>query len=306
MSTAHTPHPPTIPAASDVPGDRPVTAPAEPAGRTDLPTDALLRFLLITFGITWSLFSLFLLAPDLVTRWFGPPSGSHPLFILGTWAPALAALAVVTQASGTAGLRRFLRRLLLWRAPAAWWAFLLLGMPAVFYGGALLAGADTAQLLPTAGPREILMLAIFMLVLGPVEEIGWRGLALPLLQRRMTPLGAGLVVGALWAIWHVPAFLLAGTLQSGWSFTPFLVGTVAASIVMTPLVNAGRGSILLPALFHFQMNNPLWPDARPWDSLILVAVAVAVVLLPRNRMLARGAGVTRVVPPAHGKGGVVR
>lgn len=272
------------------------TAALGPPDVPDLPVGALAPFLLMTFGVTWSLFALFLLVPDLVTRWLGPPSGSHPLFILGTWAPALAAVAVVARVSGTAGLRRFLSRLLLWRAPTAWWVFLLLGMPALFYGGALFAGTDLGGLRPTAGPGEILMVAAFMLVLGPVEEIGWRGLALPLLQRRLPPLGAGLVVGLTWAVWHVPAFLLAGTLQSGWSFTPFLVGTVAASVVMTPLVNASGGSILLAALFHFQMNNPIWPDARPWDSLLLVGVAVVVVLLPRNEMLSRGAGVTRVVP----------
>lgn len=299
---------PTSPTASigsspdGPPVSRDVAAPAPAPPRSDVPTSTLIPFVLLTFGITWGLFALFVLVPELVTRWLGPPSGSHPLFILGTWSPALAAGMLVVRASGTAGLRRFLRRLLLWRAPGAWWAFLLLGLPALFYAGALLAGTDPAGLLPSAGPGDILMLAAFMVVLGPVEEIGWRGLALPLLQRRLTPLAAGLVVGVVWAIWHVPAFLLAGTLQSGWSFSPFLVGTVAASVIITPLVNAGRGSILLPALFHFQMNNPVWPDAQPWDSVLLVGVALAVVLLPRNQMLERGAGATRVVPPVDGAG----
>jgi len=136
-----------------------------------------------------------------------------------------------------------------------------------------------------------------MMILGPVEEIGWRGVALPLLQRHVSPLAAGLVVGLVWAVWHVPAFLLAGTLQSAWGFTPFLVGTVAASVIMTPLVNVSGGSILLAAFFHFQMNNPLWPDARPWDSVLLACVAVATVFLRPKEMRTPGAGVTQVVPP---------
>ncbi|MEM8613424.1 MAG: CPBP family glutamic-type intramembrane protease [Cyanobacteria bacterium P01_H01_bin.105] len=69
-------------------------------------------------------------------------------------------------------------------------------------------------------------------VLGPIEEFGWRGLALPLLQRRFAPIWSALLLGGIWDIWHLPAFLLSGTPQSAWSFTPFWVGTVALSLIM--------------------------------------------------------------------------
>ena len=107
---------------------------------------------------------------------------------------------------------------------------------------------------------------LFMLFLGPVEEFGWRGVALPILQRHMAPLWAGLIIGATWGLWHLPAFYLSGTVQSGWGFAPFFVGNVCLSLIVTPLFNASRGSILWPALFHFQVNNPLWPDAQPYDT----------------------------------------
>ncbi|MGB8622698.1 MAG: CPBP family glutamic-type intramembrane protease, partial [Paracoccaceae bacterium] len=119
--------------------------------------------------------------------------------------------------------------------------------------------------------------------------------ALPLLQRRLAPVWAGLVLGLIWGVWHLPAFLLSGTPQSAWSFTPFLLGSVAISVIVTPLFNAARGSILLPALMHFQLNNPLWPDAQPFDIPIFVAAAAIVVWLNRATMFRRG-GVTRVIP----------
>ena len=66
---------------------------------------------------------------------------------------------------------------------------------------------------------------------------------------------------------------------------------------MTPLFNASRGSILVPALFHFQVNNPLWPDAQPYDTYFFVGVAVLVVWINRRAMLTRHGAVTEVFAP---------
>jgi hypothetical protein len=111
----------------------------------------------------------------------------------------------------------------------------------------------------------------------------------------MSPLSAGLVLGVIWGVWHLPAFLLSGTPQSGWSFADFFVGTIALSLIATALFNASSGSILLPALFHLQVNNPLWPDAQPYDTIPFVAAAVVVVWLNRKTMLRRDGGITEIL-----------
>ena len=64
-----------------------------------------------------------------------------------------------------------------------------------------------------------LALALF---LGPIEEFGWRGLALPLLQRKFAPFWAGLILGGIWAFWHVPSFLISGMPQTTWSVSALL------------------------------------------------------------------------------------
>ena len=66
---------------------------------------------------------------------------------------------------------------------------------------------------------------------------------------------------------------------------------------MTPLFNASRGSILWPALFHFQVNNPLWPDAQPYDTDFFVGVAALVVWINRRAMLTRDGAVTEAFAP---------
>ena len=262
----------------------------------DVQVGSLVPYVLITFGIPWGLLGLYLALPAGATGWLGEISASHPGFILAVWSPAIAAFAIVVRHGGWPALRSFLSRALLWRCPAAWYAYLLVGMPLVFYAGAVIKGASLTE--PLAGQNVVSLLSAmaFMLVLGPVEEFGWRGLALPLLQRRLAPLWAALLLGLVWGVWHLPAFLLSGTPQSGWGFMPFLVGSVCLSVIVTPLFNAAGGSILLAVLYHFQANNPLWPDAQPYDTVILVFVAAIVVWLNRRTMLVRGTGATAVVP----------
>lgn len=75
----------------------------------------------------------------------------------------------------------------------------------------------------------------------------------------------------------------------------FFIGVVSISFILTPLFNAASGSILVAATYHFQMSNPIWPDAQPYDSLIFAAIAVVAVIVNRRAMFSRGAGVTSVL-----------
>ena len=266
-------------------------------GQRQIPFRSLIPFLLIAFGLTWGIFALLILFTEPVERIFGELSGHHPLFILAVYAPAIAAFSIVTYHAGLRGLRQYLSRLLLWRCSAAWYAFLLLGVPLIFVVGALWKGSLFTDEFPFDSFQAVVAVLALTLIIGPVEEFGWRGLALPLLQRRLAPIWASLAIGIIWGFWHLPAFLLGGTPQSAWSFTPFFAGTIALSVIVTPLFNASRGSILLPALFHFQLTNPLWPDAQPYDTVVVIIVAAGVVWLNREAMFSREQAVTEVVPP---------
>ena len=50
------------------------------------------------------------------------------------------------------------------------------------------------------------------------------------------------------------------------------LGVLALSVIITPLFNAAQGSILMAALFHFQVNGPAWPDAQPWENYLFAVV----------------------------------
>ena len=264
--------------------------------REQIPFVSLLPFLFIAFGLAWGILALFIFLPNQMNKMFGELTGQHPLFFLAVYAPAIAAFIVIMQKCGVGGLWRYLSRLLLWRCSLSWYIFLILGIPLIFIGGAALKGNLFAESFPFSSFQSLFVALVFAAIKGPVEEFGWRGLALPLMQRKFTPIWAGLILGAIWGFWHLPAFLLSGTQQSAWSFTPFFTGSVAISVIMTPLFNTSRGSILLPALFHFQLINPIWPDAQPYDTYLFVVATVLVVWINRKTMFSKEGGVTEVIP----------
>jgi len=266
------------------------------AGRSDLSMVSLAPFLLITFVIAWGILALYIFLPDQMAGAFGQLTGQHPLFFLAVWAPASAAFILVLYRTGISGLGRFLYRFLLWRCSPWWYAFLIVGIPLVFLAGAAMRGTLFTDPFPFATLPSMLIALGLAAIKGPMEEFGWRGLALPLLQRKLAPLWAGLVLGVIWGLWHLPAFMLSGTQQSQWAVAPFFVGCIALSVIVTPLFNASRGSILLTALFHFTVMNPVLPAAEPYDTYILVAVAAAIIWLNRKTMFTRTHAVTEVVP----------
>ena len=256
----------------------------------------LIPFFAMAFLIAWGILALYMFASETMVRLFGSLTGEHPLFYLAVYAPAIAALTLTLYRHGIDGTRRFLSRLLLWRASIQWFILLIVVVPLVFYVSALFKEGAYDKLFPFPSVLTYLLALLLMTIKGPIEEIGWRGLALPLLQRSMAPIWAALVLGVIWAVWHLPAFLLSGTPQSAWSLTPFFVGTVALSVIVTPLFNSSRGSILLPAFFHLQLINPLWPDAQPYDTWLFVVVAAVVVWLNRDAMFSLQGAITDVLP----------
>lgn len=267
-----------------------------------IPSSAMLPFLAVTFLITWGLVGLYIALPERAAAWFGEISGAHPLFFLATWSPAIAAFVVVYLHGGLLGIRAFLGRLLVWRGSWGWAAFILLVIPLVFVAGSRIKGGPVLVPLPPEGAGAVVALMFMMLFLGPVEEFGWRGVMQPLLQRYVVPIWAGIIIGAIWGFWHLPAFFLAGVVFAAWDFLPFFVGNITLALLVTPIFNSARGSLLWPMLFHWQLINPFWADAQPWDTWLLVAVSVVVVWWNRDTMFTRDGAVTEVIPsvaPSH-------
>jgi uncharacterized protein len=258
-------------------------------------TKTLWSFLGLTFGLSWVPMSLFMLFADQFTALFGEMSSTHPFFLLAVYAPGLSGIFLIWRHYGLKGLGSFFRRLMFWRAPVRWWLFLFLGIPVIVYAAAAIKGTINDPF-PFSPWILVFPALVQSLLLGPMgEEFGWRGLALPLLQRRFSPFWASLILGVVWAVWHAPAFALSGTPQSAWSFGPFFLGLIAITVIMTPLFNASRGSLLIAILYHLNIMNPIFPDAQPWDNFLFAIAAVVIVFLNRRQMFQGGSGVMDVL-----------
>lgn len=265
------------------------------AANNSITTRSLLPFFLFTFLLTWGVIGLYVFLNEPMTRIFGQLTGTHPLFYLAVWSPGIVAFIIIFINAGRAGLQTFLRGMLRWKANWGWYLFLLVGIPVIFVGGSWLNGNLLNEPLPYQAFAPAITAIFLGLIKGPVEEFGWRGLALPLLQKKMAPIWAALFIGVIWGLWHTPAFLLSGTQQSQWDFAPFFLGCVAISVIATPLFNSTRGSLLLSAFFHFNLMNPLWPDAQPYDTWLLAAVAVVLVWIYRKSMFSPAGGIKDVI-----------
>ena len=232
----------------------------------------LLSFVLLTYAITWLLWTPSLLSargwlPVTLPDWASLP---------GNFGPVLAAVLLLARNEGKNGVRKLLAGLVRWRIPLRWY-LLALGLPLLMNTALIALFGVLSGLTPDLGLGTLLtLLSAFLywtVVGGPLgEEPGWRGYLLPRLQSRYSALSASLVVAAVWFAWHLPRYLDPNILGgSGITVLVFGLQIVAYTILHTWVYNNSTGSLLLVVLFHAAINSItytipiLYPAIQPAD-----------------------------------------
>jgi membrane protease YdiL (CAAX protease family) len=226
------------------------------------------RFFLLTFAITWGLQLPGVLAQRAVLP--GNPSTYLPFAALGTLGPLLSATLLSFREGGALSVKRLYAPLLRFRVHLGWY------IAALALPGALL--SSLLWLLNAAGRQGPLgyfpaaNALILGVVLSFVEEVGWRGYALPRLQARWGSVAAGTIIGVLWYLWHIPMFLGQGVPLN--LVLVMLLYFTGASLFLTWIYNGTKGSLLLAVLAHLgaHLNNS--HRALPAEVLPLVAHAI--------------------------------
>jgi membrane protease YdiL (CAAX protease family) len=208
---------------------------------------------------------------------------------LGRWFGAV----VFSLRDGFAGgLRGLVGRCLHWRVHPIWFAVVLVLPPACLV--AAICVHDWLQgktiVLPSLGKPATLLphLMLTLFTAGPLgEEPGWRGFALPRLRAIWHPIPASLLLGVIWALWHLPLWWVADVPAPFWLY---VVGVLPLTYLFTWVAEHTSGSVLLALLFHASLNTslarlPVQPAWIEWTALLwLLAIAIGALELRRHRL----------------------
>jgi len=231
-------------------------------------------FFVLTFALTWSAF----------IPWYAGNAEDIPWFTFG---PFAAALILSALTGGWPAVKALLAKIVHWRVGILWY-LVALGLPLAIQLVAILLNALFGSPAPAWSNIPpvldvIPMVLLFAVFSGPLgEEPGWRGFALPRLLSRYPALTASLILGVVWAAWHIPLLLVGDLTVYG------TVNAVLAAIVFTWVYQNTGGSVLIPILMHMSHQNSVRylgevfaePDhtQQQWIAVAIWAlVAVAIV-----------------------------
>jgi CAAX protease family protein len=244
--------------------------------------DTLLRFFSLTYLVTWICFIAVAAAIPANT-----PLGAVLVYV-GAIAPSLVALWLTARVKGAAGVRTLLAGVIKWRVAARWYFFAIGYTAAVKLSVAVIHRVAVGRW-PCFDETPLWLIPLAIAVSTPVqagEEIGWRGYALPRLAERFGLARASILLGVIWACWHLPQFYIREADTYRQSFIVFLLQVTAISVAMAWLYTRTNGSLLLTMLLHASVNNSkdIVPSALPGGAGIfglkasLVAWLTVVVL----------------------------
>ena len=258
-------------------------------------------FLLLAFGITWVVW-----VPR--ARVHSGVLDSELAVTLGTfwtYGPAVAAVVAAAITGRRPALADLGRRLVRWRVGWRWWAVVLAGPGLltlaiaalhVSFGGR---PGDVQPLAMSAGLAAALpLLAMLCLTDGLGEETGWRGFALPRLLEITSPVVASLLLGVVWALWHLPLYWTQGTPLYRSPILLLFLDLPATAVLYTWVFQHTGGSVLLAVVLHGTLNLlgvPIPTDGEgalvPYLLFVAVKLVAAVgIMLAARQLLHENSG----------------
>jgi membrane protease YdiL (CAAX protease family) len=241
---------------------------------------SVISYFLIAYAFSWAIWIPMAVAGARIYQ-----GSVWPSHIPGLFGPLVAAFIMSALLSGRAGVVDLLRRMFKWRVDLKWYLAAL--SPLAFFVIAAIVMAVTGRSWPNLGelgkysslPIVVApVMWLFLLVAAYAEETGWRGFAVPQLLKTRSFLTTALLIGVLWAIWHVPSmFVIENYRQLGLAVLPgFFIGIVCGSILLAWLYRASGGSVLIVAVWHATFD--LFSGTAAAHGLVAAIVSTAVMV----------------------------
>jgi uncharacterized protein len=208
-----------------------------------------------------------------------------PASALMGFVPAIAALILVHRQRGGEGVVAFLKSTFLYKRNrgVGWIIVALLFMPVICvleFGVLRLTGSGVP--IPQIEPIQAIFYFIAFFIAAIGEELGWQGYAYPGLRTSQTVLGSALILGIVWALWHLIPFVEMGH-STSWIFW-HLLGTILLRLIIVWLFENSGQSIFIAVIFHTMINLSLalFPIAGsfydPFVAFLVLALFVGAIL----------------------------
>lgn len=251
-----------------------------------------IRFFVVTFLLSWLIWIPLVASHFRVGPFHVAESASNIIRLFGVLMPATSALILTPQAGGREAIRSLLDRLTLWRVGLKWWLAAIVIQPLLLVIAALwlnwIKGRPVIQITDTISWGSLVVNAILLLIATLGEEIGWRGVALPALQQKYRPWKATMILGLLWASWHLPFWLLLDTFQQHGVFYLVLnfLFVLPLTFYCTWFFNHGKSSLLLAVAFHVSFNIvntvllPVTIHLQAYEIFIALEWILMVIIFP--------------------------
>lgn len=224
------------------------------------------RYLGYTFALTWISWGIIVIANQFGFLHIGTQL-SMLFLIPGGISPAICIILIKKKYCTKEEYRGFIKNIINPKHHIAWY-ILIIGLAFVYcFLPTLFGGATKEKTLYYA----ISMFPI-MILGGGLEEIGWRGFLQPALQKKLSPFISTLIVGIIWAVWHLPLWFIQGSNQASWSFLYFSIIVMALSFLLS-VIHSATKSIFLCITFHAFINS-FWEVFVPNDKLLPACITL--------------------------------
>ena len=233
-----------------------------------------IRTVIGAFFIAWGLWGCILVGNQFGYLEYGTPL-SLVLYLLGVLAPAIAACVVLTKDKEITA-KQLIKKIFEIKQPIRMY-LLVIGFAIIYFGVGVLTG-----LFEYKSPVYLSVLSLpIMIIGGGLEEVGWRFVLNPTLERKLPFAAASMITSVIWTIWHLPLFFIEGSSQNAMSFSIFFIGTVGLSFAYAAIYRASK-SVWLCVLIH-ALNNSLYNsfimNVDRFESAVIPTTITAVMLI---------------------------